>query len=87
MTGRVVYTLSGKQSMLWYDGDKQRALADKVRRGADYFRQKYGVEARRCFVHPMLFSGAPGVVDGIKILPSKTVLPNHFSFQADGKKE
>jgi hypothetical protein len=40
--------------MLWYDNDPRIALTTKVTRAADYYRQKYGLVADLCLVHPSM---------------------------------
>jgi hypothetical protein len=43
--------------MLWFDNDPRTALTAKVRRAADYYRQKYGLVADMCLVHPSMLAG------------------------------
>jgi hypothetical protein len=50
--------------MLWFDNDPRTALTVKVARAADYYRQKYGLVADLCLVHPsMLVESRPGPVE------------------------
>ena len=41
--------------MLWFDNDPRTALAAKVARAADYYRQKYG-GSDLCLVHPSMLA-------------------------------
>ena len=51
--------------MLWFDNDPRTALAAKVARAADYYRQKYGLVPDLCLVHPsMLAEPNPDPVKG-----------------------
>ena len=62
--------------MLWFDNDKKRTLAEKIKRAADYFNKKYGRMPNVCFVNK-------GVIETIEmpeitVRPSGIILPNHF---------
>ena len=67
--------------MLWFDNDKHTALAAKVERAAQYYRQKYGQFPDLCLVHPsMLGEGTsqetpPGTV---ALRPNRLILPDHL---------
>lgn len=63
--------------MLWLDDDRGRPLEEKVRRAADYYREKYGRLPELCFVNAKM-SGAETRVGKIVVKPVKTVLPYHF---------
>jgi hypothetical protein len=65
--------------MLWFDGDNKCDVESRVKRAADFYKSKYGRAPNLCFVHPQtLEQGQPASVDGIKILSSMSVLPDHF---------
>jgi hypothetical protein len=69
--------------MLWYDNDPRTALTVKVARAADYYRQKYGLVADLCLVHPsMLAQPAPGLIDDhagkVAVRPNRAILPGHL---------
>lgn len=76
--------------LLWFDDDSARSLADKVLRGAQRYQQKYGVAPDTCYVHPSMSvdtysvlgngngQGATMQMNGVRVLPRRTVLPNHF---------
>ncbi len=75
---------SGELYMLWYDGDTRANLASKVIRACQFFRRKYVVEPKTVYVAPsMLLDGAPTVIDGVRVKPSVTVLPQHFFVSAE----
>jgi len=75
--------------MLWFDGESQRPLQERLDRAARYYAQKYGRPANTCYVHPStITNGAKAAesratkreqcVAGLTVRPSRTVLPNHF---------
>ena len=65
--------------MLWYDDDKRRPLAEKIRQAAEYYLKKYGQVITQCYVHPrMLPEGQALRVAGIRVLPSRVVVMNHM---------
>jgi hypothetical protein len=45
--------------MLWYDNDPRTTLVSKVKRAAEFYRQKYGLVADMCLVHPSMLAGSP----------------------------
>jgi hypothetical protein len=68
--------------MLWFDNDPRIALSSKVRRAADYYRQKYGLVADLCLVHPSMFEGNQNLVDGkagkVTVRHNRTIQPGHL---------
>jgi hypothetical protein len=62
--------------MLWFDNDKKRTLAEKIKRAADYFNKKYGRVPNVCFVNKGVIEAVE--MPGIKVRPSGIILPNHF---------
>jgi len=73
--------------MLWYDNDPRTALTTKVARAADYYRQKYGLVADLCLVHPSmladlrpeLIEGHAGKVTGtVAVRPNRLIQPGHL---------
>jgi hypothetical protein len=71
--------------LLWYDGDPQRPLEDKVECAAQRYREKYGRRPNTCFVHPQLVPGQSG--EGaqptdppgtVRVVPAPNVLLHHF---------
>ncbi len=64
--------------MLWFD-DGPQALKDKVERAVTFYGTKYGRTPTLCLVHPAtLADGKEGVVAGVTLRSSRSVLPNHF---------
>ncbi len=63
--------------MLWFDDDPQKALAQKVREAAAYYRRKYG-EPNICFVPPQALPQGSLSVAGVRVLPLATVPPEHL---------
>lgn len=73
--------------MLWYDNDPGTALTAKVARAADYYRQKYGLVADLCLVHPsMLGEPRPDPIEGpavkvsgtVAVRPNRLIQPGHL---------
>jgi hypothetical protein len=73
--------------LLWYD-DSQADLAAKVQEAAERYREKFGRRPNRCYVNPASLPGKGKVLslDGIKVLTSPTILPNHFWVGVQGRK-
>ena len=75
-----------QEGLLWFDDSPTRATADKIGNAVARYRQKYGHNPDVCYVHPAHLApeGHPGdneqvsLADGVKVLPAKSVLPNHF---------
>lgn len=71
--------------MLWYDDDKQCTLEDKVRKAAEYYRQKYGRNPTLCLVNPKLaVVTRPGngsslkQIDAVELRTAQNILLHHF---------
>ncbi len=69
--------------MLWFDNDKQTALKAKIERAADYYKQKYGLTADVCLVHPsMLADPKPDFIEScsgkVTLRANKSILPGHL---------
>lgn len=63
--------------MLWLDDDKRATLDEKVRRAADYYRDKYGVWPELCLVNGAALANEK-LVSKILVSPSSYVLRDHF---------
>ena len=63
--------------MLWLDDDKRITLDDKIRRAADYYRQKYGQAPNLCLVNNAALENEKKV-GRIEVKPVGHVLPHHF---------
>ena len=66
-----------KVGMMWLDNDKQRSLEEKVRRAADYYREKYGRFPELCLVNAKLLEDEKKI-GRVKVQPAKAVLPGHL---------
>ena len=75
-----------KIGMLWYDDDKQRTLAEKVKRAADYYKEKYEVAPSLCYVHPSALEGVEFQENGVALRAAPNVRPNHFWVGLDDAK-
>jgi hypothetical protein len=66
-----------KIGMMWLDTDNKRSLEEKVRRAAEYYRDKYGRLPELCLVNERLLEDEQKV-GRIMVQPAKAVLPGHF---------
>lgn len=73
-----------KIGMMWLDDDKKIALEEKVRRAADYYRDKYGRSPDICLVNQAMLEEEKKV-GTIQVLPARNVLPNHFWLGVNGR--
>ena len=63
--------------LLWYD-DSQADFATKVLEAKERYQEKFGTKPNRCYVHPECLPKDGSPANGIKVVASPTVLPNHF---------
>ncbi|HEY2980945.1 MAG TPA: hypothetical protein VGJ22_07175 [Anaerolineales bacterium] len=66
--------------MLWYDNDSHATLDSKIKKAAQYYKNKYGRLPDLCLVHPTMLSGGPftAKAENITIRPYRPVLPGHI---------
>lgn len=73
--------------MLWFDNDPKADLAEKIKKAAAYYRQKYGVTPDICFLHPTMLPKNGSVeastsphspLPNVELRPSKSVMPNYL---------
>ena len=65
--------------MLWFDNEPKSSLAEKVNRAAEYYKNKYGKSPNKCYINPKAREKKhKGIINGIKIFTSPTILPNHI---------
>jgi hypothetical protein len=64
--------------MLWLDDDRRRSFEEKVKRAADYYREKYGRFPELCLVNTGMLPEEKIKVGRIEVQPAKMVLPHHF---------
>lgn len=73
-----------KKGLLWFDNDPHRPLEEKVERAVHRYREKFGRMPNVCYINPTLLAqNKKGHILSIqkvtlKLVPSPTVLPNHF---------
>ncbi len=76
--------------LLWHD-DSPTDFAAKVLEAAERYEEKFGIPPNRCYVHPECLPREGVPANGIKVLPSPGVLPNHFwvgvGSNGDGQRE
>lgn len=63
--------------MLWFD-DSSRSFAEKVRRAADYYQEKYGRQPTLCLVNPDTWDESESKKLSVELRQARLVLPNHF---------
>ncbi len=63
--------------MLWFD-DSQGKLEAKVKRAAQYYKDKYERVANLCVVHPSMIPDGELAVDEVQVKAASAVMPNHF---------
>jgi hypothetical protein len=66
-----------KIGMMWLDTDKRRTLEEKVRRAAEYYKDKYGRFPELCLVNEKLIEDEKKF-GRVVVQPAKAVLPGHF---------
>ena len=67
------------EGLLWFDADPKRALNEKIAQAADRYRHKFGRKPNLCYVNPLMLPGSePAECNGVRLVPSRTVLKHHF---------
>ena len=64
--------------MLWFDNDPKTALASKIDRAAQYYKNKYGQTAEVCLINPKTKGEAEVELPNVEVKTSEMVLPFHF---------
>jgi hypothetical protein len=66
--------------MLWFDNDPHATLDAKIRKAADYYKQKYGRLPDLCLVHPNMLDGRKSSSKDadITVRSYRPVLPGHI---------
>ncbi len=64
--------------MLWFDNDPKTALASKIDRAAQYYKNKYGLTAEVCYLNPKTKGEAEVELPDVEVKVSETILPFHF---------
>jgi hypothetical protein len=64
--------------LLWFDDNSKTTLATKVKRAARQYREKFGRAPDTCYVHPATVSGEDTMPEGIDVLESTHIQPDHF---------
>ena len=69
--------------LMWFDNSKDD-LVTRVKRVVERYRMKsaeasvYAAAPNVCYVHAGQFASVPATVDGIAVVETHDVLPNHF---------
>jgi len=74
----IVGEVSVDRGMLWFDNDAKSDLQSKVKKAADYYRNKYGRAPNLCYVHPSMIQEEQIKTGDISVCPNQTIIPNHF---------
>lgn len=64
--------------MLWFDNDPKTDLEFKIKKAADYYRQKYGSTPDLCLVNPSMIDGKISREDRIAVRTYRAVLSGCF---------
>ena len=67
-----------RTGLFWLDKDVRSDLTSCISRAAAYYQRKYGARPDLCFVHPSLLTGMAPRLEGIVVLPSRTLRPNQL---------
>lgn len=73
-----------RKGLLWFDNDPRRSLEEKVERAVRRYKEKFGHMPNVCYINPALLDHRKGGASlsvqksTVKLVPSPTVLPNHF---------
>jgi len=69
---------SMKVGLLWFDDDAKRPFSQKVELASQRYLQKFGVKPDTCYVNPETLPSNDSTVNGIRIVPTQFILPNHY---------
>ena len=64
-----------KLGMLWFDNDPKKTFESRAMPAIQYYKNKYGHDVTAIWVHP---DTAISPLQGIDIVKSRSVMPNHF---------
>ncbi len=64
--------------MLWFDNDPKTDLTFKIKKAAEYYRQKYGSTPNLCLVNPSMLDEKIFREDRITVRTYRAVLPGCF---------
>lgn len=64
--------------MLWFDGDAERSLAEKIERAGRHYRHKYGVDPNVAYVNPGTRGAREATDSELELRHSREVLPDHL---------
>lgn len=67
-----------KTGMLWFDNSPKTALSEKVFEAVAYYIKKYGQRPNMCLVNPVMLPEGQIQIDGIMVLPWRTITPGHL---------
>jgi len=65
---------------LWFDNDPRTSLEDKLTLATGRFREKFGREARLCYLNRQSLPEASGAWGALRLLSAGNVGPGYFLF-------
>lgn len=72
-----------KEGLMWFDNDPDRNLSDKIRQAAVRYQAKFGQKPTACYLNEVDFEGQSDSCNGIRLLPSRSVLRHHLWIGVD----
>lgn len=67
-----------KIGLLWFDDDAKRPFVQKIGDASRRYLEKFGVEPDTCYVNPASMPSTEISVKGLRVVPARNILPNHF---------
>ncbi len=64
--------------LLWFDDDPKKEVSLKVKEAAERYFEKFGRRPNLCYVSPATLPLQGIHLDGLRVLSSPLVLPDHF---------
>lgn len=65
--------------LMWFI-DKDKPFREQVEAGISRYLEKFGKAPTRCLVHQLTLLSQGAGVEGIELVSSRSVLPNHLFF-------
>jgi len=64
--------------LLWFDDDPGKTLGQKVEKAVMRYTEKFGHRPTVCYVHPSMLNGGSVAVAGVRVVPRRETLRDHF---------
>jgi len=62
--------------LLWFD--ESGTLEQRVERAVRRYTEKFGRQPTVCYVHPSMLNGGSVAVAGVRVVPRRATLRDHF---------